>query len=131
MSLVNCDECGKEISDRASACPACGCPTHPTAGSDSAHAKAQAMLAKGTPAPTVAKATGLSLAEVVQMRAGKKARVEVVEQESTRVRDGIIGLVIGAACILDGMFGTRSWISTVIGIGCVITGAAKLSGGKP
>lgn len=130
MALVNCEECDKQISDRAAACPACGCPIRPTAVPDSAHVKAQAMLAKGSPAPTVAKATGLSLADVVRMRTGMKANVEAVEQESTRVRDGIIGLVIGAACILDGMFGTRSWISTVIGIGCVITGATKFSAGK-
>lgn len=26
MSLIKCPECGKEISDKASACPNCGCP---------------------------------------------------------------------------------------------------------
>ncbi len=26
MSLIKCNECGKEISDKASACPGCGCP---------------------------------------------------------------------------------------------------------
>lgn len=26
MSLINCPECGKQISDRASSCPNCGCP---------------------------------------------------------------------------------------------------------
>jgi DNA-directed RNA polymerase subunit RPC12/RpoP len=26
MSLVNCSECGREISDRATACPGCGNP---------------------------------------------------------------------------------------------------------
>ena len=28
MALIKCTECGKEFSDRASACPNCGCPTH-------------------------------------------------------------------------------------------------------
>lgn len=28
MSLINCQECGKEISDKASSCPNCGCPIH-------------------------------------------------------------------------------------------------------
>lgn len=29
MALIKCEECGKEISDRANACPHCGCPiTH-------------------------------------------------------------------------------------------------------
>lgn len=27
MSLIKCKECGKEISDKASTCPNCGCPT--------------------------------------------------------------------------------------------------------
>lgn len=26
MALIKCSECGKEISDKASACPHCGCP---------------------------------------------------------------------------------------------------------
>lgn len=26
MALIKCGECGKEISDRATACPACGAP---------------------------------------------------------------------------------------------------------
>ena len=26
MALIKCPECGKEISDKAAACPSCGCP---------------------------------------------------------------------------------------------------------
>lgn len=26
MALINCPECGKEISDKAASCPNCGCP---------------------------------------------------------------------------------------------------------
>ena len=26
MALIKCPECGKEISDKASTCPSCGCP---------------------------------------------------------------------------------------------------------
>jgi hypothetical protein len=29
MALVKCGECGKEISDKAAACPGCGAPTAP------------------------------------------------------------------------------------------------------
>jgi NMD protein affecting ribosome stability and mRNA decay len=28
MSLIKCPECGKDFSDRAAACPNCGCPTN-------------------------------------------------------------------------------------------------------
>ena len=27
MAIINCEECGKEISDRATSCPYCGAPT--------------------------------------------------------------------------------------------------------
>tara|TARA_B100000579_G_scaffold163484_1_gene132739 strand:+ start:231 stop:503 length:273 start_codon:yes stop_codon:yes gene_type:complete len=27
MALIKCEECGKEISDKASTCPSCGSPT--------------------------------------------------------------------------------------------------------
>ena len=27
MALIKCDECSKEISDKAKTCPICGCPT--------------------------------------------------------------------------------------------------------
>lgn len=30
MALIKCPECGKEISDRAKACPNCGCPIEAT-----------------------------------------------------------------------------------------------------
>ena len=26
MALIKCEDCGKEFSDKASACPNCGCP---------------------------------------------------------------------------------------------------------
>ena len=29
MALINCPECGKEISDKAGSCPNCGCPIQP------------------------------------------------------------------------------------------------------
>ena len=32
MALITCSECGKSYSDKANACPACGCPTHLQAG---------------------------------------------------------------------------------------------------
>lgn len=30
MAIINCPECGKEISDKAKACPNCGCPINET-----------------------------------------------------------------------------------------------------
>ena len=31
MALINCPECGKEVSDKAGSCPSCGCPLGTTA----------------------------------------------------------------------------------------------------
>lgn len=30
MALINCPECGRQVSDRANACPQCGNPIHTT-----------------------------------------------------------------------------------------------------
>ena len=37
MALINCPECGKQISDKAPACPDCGYPINPTTQSTSTH----------------------------------------------------------------------------------------------
>ena len=37
MALIVCTECGKEFSDKAAACPNCGCPTE----------EVKAVLSKG------------------------------------------------------------------------------------
>lgn len=29
MALIKCDECGKEVSDKAASCPGCGAPSAP------------------------------------------------------------------------------------------------------
>lgn len=32
MALIECSECGKQVSDKASACPSCGCPINENVG---------------------------------------------------------------------------------------------------
>ncbi len=34
MALINCPECGKEISDKATSCPNCGCPVNSSNAND-------------------------------------------------------------------------------------------------
>ena len=43
MALINCDECNKEVSDKAASCPHCGAPI----------AQAQETKAAGSPLSTV------------------------------------------------------------------------------
>ena len=49
MALITCSECGKEYSDKAPACPNCGCPTQPgeVAPVSSPKAKEQPKAASG------------------------------------------------------------------------------------
>lgn len=59
MALIKCPECGMEISDKASACPVCGCPMQPvTAGGVSTETQAKASGNNSTtasqPQPTPA-----------------------------------------------------------------------------
>lgn len=58
MALINCEECGREISDRAATCPHCGCPVTakaespppiPAAWQEQPHAPA------AKPVPTIAR----------------------------------------------------------------------------
>lgn len=39
MALINCGECGKEISDQAPSCPGCGAPLHPATVSQTVYTK--------------------------------------------------------------------------------------------
>lgn len=60
MSLIKCSECGREISDKAAACPHCGCPVNL---SDSPSAVAQTPVGHTsagaqTPAPAKGRAVG-------------------------------------------------------------------------
>ncbi len=45
MALVHCTECGREISDKAAACPHCGCPLTKTPAAD---AKPKAVATEAT-----------------------------------------------------------------------------------
>lgn len=44
MALINCSECGKEVSDKALSCPNCGNPITPTDLSASTNQKVEVEL---------------------------------------------------------------------------------------
>ncbi len=70
MALIACAECGRQISDRAVACPQCGCPNQPR---DLGHPRDEAKTASGStdersivgPAQTRAETTGCLLALIL------------------------------------------------------------------
>ena len=48
MAMIKCPECGREISDRAAACPGCGCPISSTTGTADREAnKPETILMEG------------------------------------------------------------------------------------
>ena len=47
MAMIKCIECGKEFSDRAEACPNCGCPTSETTGKKSTATVASIVINNG------------------------------------------------------------------------------------
>jgi len=54
MALINCEECGREVSSRAIACPACGCPIAAEQQPEVAESVAEeSQTAKPKPQPTV------------------------------------------------------------------------------
>lgn len=55
MSIINCHECGKEISDQAEKCPNCGCPIHTT----------NAMNQSNSVKSKEGKVSGLSIAALI------------------------------------------------------------------
>lgn len=46
MAMINCPECSKEVSDRASACPNCGCPINVTESESQATQKVELTSVK-------------------------------------------------------------------------------------
>jgi len=46
MALIKCSECNKEVSNRASACPHCGCPVSSVVISPNTEASVEKVLAK-------------------------------------------------------------------------------------
>ena len=54
MALIICSECGKEFSDKASACPNCGCPIEAICNSASNDTDMQNLCADETDSVTTA-----------------------------------------------------------------------------
>ncbi len=54
MALISCAECGREVSDKASACPNCGAPLQSTAGQAATLRGADGQAVNATPALGIA-----------------------------------------------------------------------------
>lgn len=46
MALIKCPECGKDMSDKASACPSCGCPVFDSNNQMDSKAEAKVLCPK-------------------------------------------------------------------------------------
>src|SRR5262245_5004285 len=82
MALINCSECGKQVSDRAASCPNCGNPIAQIAG----------------PTPTATRATQVYTEEskpVTTQQTGKGPKV-------VQLIGGVLILLGVASCVLGG-----------------------------
>ncbi len=82
MALIKCPECGKEISDKAGACPHCGCPigntTQPMQNNDGKSNKGSKKILIGVVAVVAIAGTGyyFGIAKPQQHLAEQKAVYE-------------------------------------------------------
>jgi hypothetical protein len=89
MALIKCPECGKEISDKASACPNCGCPiaSRPTS------IKVRCLSDDRKVRATVFKMYGR---EVARVPIGSTATINISNPTNIQVEQ-ILGIIPGAA----------------------------------
>ncbi|MPZ20227.1 MAG: zinc-ribbon domain-containing protein [Luteitalea sp.] len=69
MALVNCTECGREVSDKAVSCPSCGAPVSgPISGEVAAGAVPQRPAVQGGQSGTIRRMIGRRAASVSPAR---------------------------------------------------------------
>jgi hypothetical protein len=119
MALINCAECGEQISSNAAACPKCGNPTN-----TALMQQQQAHLAQHQPAQ-------MSTHQAQQV--GESMAKPIIEHEQRKASGGATGALIGAALgyflmasscgfpeTIEGFTGTLFIWSPVIGLGMLL-----------
>lgn len=95
MALIKCPECGMEISDKASACPVCGCPMQPvTAGGVSTETQAKASGNNSTTAPQPQPTPAYRNAAPTYQNPVPQPQPQPVPQKKKESAVGIIGLIL-------------------------------------
>lgn len=112
MALINCHECGKEVSDKAVACPHCGCPIEEANSKDMKYEKTK-LLSKEYNNSTGRKNGNVStgrlivgiifivLSGMVLFQSCAAGMVNVLEGGSGS--DGLIGTFTGLLMIILGI----------------------------
>ncbi|GHT51473.1 hypothetical protein AGMMS49982_09000 [Bacteroidia bacterium] len=62
MALINCPECGKQVSDKARKCPQCGCPIRDTVD-DGQVSNATTQIENESPKASLGERLGASFLE--------------------------------------------------------------------
>lgn len=107
MALIQCPECGREISDKAICCPNCGCPIEKFKTADSNFEKEQIDYTK------------------IAAQAEKKT----VESRMTRGNHvaGVIATILGILSLLGGVLGGGGFVLILGGLFFLIIGLGTLS----
>ena len=95
MALIKCPDCGMEISDKAPACPVCGCPMQPvTAGGVSAEMQAKASGNNSTTAPQPQPTPAYRNAALAYQNPVPQPQPQPVPPKKKESAVGIIGLIL-------------------------------------
>lgn len=110
MALINCPECGKEISDKAKACPRCGAPAKVLESPEKAEKKTSALKVFIVIAITIAVIGGCVVAGIYQQQQEEKRLREKYERsdvakELDKIHDAINESAENVEDILDNIEG--------------------------
>lgn len=71
MAIIKCVECGKEFSDKASACPECGCPTEYSVDSNNATSDSDGFVEQDSIVEDETEESTTNISDTVKDFAGK------------------------------------------------------------
>ncbi len=109
MAMIRCPECGKEFSDRAAACPNCGCPTSEalkgTISKEEREEAAGQMLEAVNQALDRARKAGASF-ELDSKSTKELAQGLTIDLSSSRAKDNVRIIVHSAVSACDTLYNT-------------------------
>lgn len=115
MALIQCPECGKQVSDKADKCPECGCPIAGAQHSDLVRIKlGQLGGSMGSQTVTIL----INGNEVWKGKSGETAEISITEKVDVTVKYGTNLKYLGSSCTgsIDPSYSKRYAIAVTSGM---------------